>query len=400
MSDKWAKEDSQPKKGDGWLGHGAPIRVRQGHRVRDMEDGAGICSLGSWTPVKRRLPDIGALAEGVASAMKMDEEDWDRNLMAMMAGKQKANPFSSEEVSRGKAFLKAWLTEQGHPPAAAAGDILQGPDLRLLQAFLRRCEDLDAEALDAFCRGVRLGYKAQMPRTLAVFNAKAKWRLKYEPGDSPADPWAPNYKTARENAAFLRGKINEDLASVRMIKMTHKEAKDKYGERLLLGAMGVVEEGADKFRLIHDGSHHTLINHRIRARDHIPGPLVGDIAAMMKDAEDAEHKTLGLVWDFTSAHRVIAVHPEDWGLQACTLADLRGIDPEDDVEVYLNTVGTFGFSTAGHWWGRLAAMLIRAGHYFLGHSLACRAMIFADDGKALLPLQHFRRFAKPCLLST
>lgn len=171
-----------------------------------MEDGAGICSPGRWTPFKRGLPDIGALAEGVTSAMKMDEEVWGRNLMAMMAGKQKTNPFSPEEVSRGKAFLKAWLTEQGHPPAVAAGDIPQGPDPRLLQAFLRRCEDPDAEALDAFCRGVRLGYKAKMPRTPAVFNAKAKSRLKYEPGDSPADPWAPNYKTARENAAFLRAR--------------------------------------------------------------------------------------------------------------------------------------------------------------------------------------------------
>ena len=38
--------------------------------------------------------------------------------------------------------------------------------------------------------------------------------------------------------------------------------------------MGVIEEGTDKFRLIHSGTHHTLINNRIRARDHIPGLLV------------------------------------------------------------------------------------------------------------------------------
>ena len=155
--------------------------------------------------------------------------------MAMMAGKQNGNPFSPDEISRGKEFLKEWLTKQGHPPAAAADDVPQGPDVRLLQAFLRRCEDPDAEALDAFCRGVRLGYRAQMPRTPAVFNAKAKWRLKYELGDTPADAWAPNYKTAREKASFLRSKIQEDLTSGRMIKMSHKEAKDKYGERLFLG---------------------------------------------------------------------------------------------------------------------------------------------------------------------
>ena len=106
-----------------------------------------------------------------------------------------------------------------------------------------------------------------------------------------------------------------------------------------------MEEGSDKFRLIHDGSHHTLINHRIRARDHVPGPLVGDVAALMQDAEDHADKSLGLVWDFTSAHRIVAVHEDDWGLQACTLADLRGREIGEDTDVYLNTVGTFGFST-------------------------------------------------------
>ena len=128
----------------------------------------------------------------------------------------------------------------------------------------------------------------------------------------------------------------------------------------------------------------------IRARGHIPGPLIGDIAAIMKDAEEDSERSLGLVWDFTAAHRVVAVHRSGWGLQACTLADLRGKTPSDEDDLYLNTVGTFGFSTAEHWWGRLAAALMRAGHYFLGHELSCRLMLFADDGLALPPLAHFR----------
>ena len=72
-----------------------------------------------------------------------------------------------------------------------------------------------------------------------------------------------------------------------------------------------MEEGSDKFRLIHDGSHHTLVNHMIRARDHIPGPLVGDIAALMSDAEEDGERPLGIVWGFTAAHRVVAVHKSD-----------------------------------------------------------------------------------------
>ena len=122
-------------------------------------------------------------------------------------------------------------------------------------------------------------------------------------------------------------------------------------------------------------------------------PWWGDIAAVLKDAEDGQEKLLGLVWGFGSAHRMVAVHPSDWGLQACTLADLRGKEPGDDVEVFVNTVGAFGFSTAGHWWGRLAAMLIRLAHYALGRELAGRILIFADDGLALFPASTFRRSA-------
>lgn len=136
-----------------------------------------------------------------------------------------------------------------------------------------------------------------------------------------------------------------------------------------------------------------MVNHRIRPRGHVPGPLVGDIAAVLKDAEECEERLLGLVWDFVSAHRIVAVHPSDWGLQACTLADRRGKELGGDVEVFVNTVGTFGFSTAGHWWGRLAAMLIRLAHYAWGRELAGRIMIFADDGLALFPASTFRRSA-------
>lgn len=59
--------------------------------------------------------------------------------------------------------------------------------------------------------------------------------------------------------------------------------------------------------------------------------------------------------------------------------------------MFLNTVGTSGFSTAGHWWGRSAAMVRRATHYLFGHRLVCRLMLFTDGGKALCPLAQFRK---------
>jgi hypothetical protein len=64
----------------------------------------------------------------------------------------------------------------------------------------------------------------------------------------------------------------------------------------------------------------------------------------------------------------------------------------------VNTVGTFGFSSAGYWWGRLAAMVVRGSHYLLSYLLMTWMLLFADDGKVLMPISKFRKIA-PALFS-
>lgn len=309
----------------------------------------------------------------------------------MMTGKLQEDPYTAEHRTTGANYLDAWVRQKGFHPTPTKEDLRQRPRIRLLQAFLRACGDPDAEALDTYATGVRLGYMQRMPRTPAVFTAKAKWRLKYEAHEAAAEDWTPNYKSARERLGFLEAKVKEDVAAGRMITTTVGAARKKNGERFLVGAISVIEEGREKFRLVHDGTHKTFINNRIRARDHIPGPLVGDMAKDLQETDDEGMLHIGVVWDFASAHRVCQVHPSEWGSKACTPADLRGSTPSDGVAPYLNTVGTFGFSTAGHWWGRLAAMLTRACRYFLGVHYKVRMMIFADDGKTSIPLNLYRR---------
>ena len=84
------------------------------------------------------------------------------------AGRMPESPFTSTELEKGQAFLEKWAAVQGHQPTPDADDIEQAPRLRLMQALLRGCRDPDAEALDAYCGGVRLGYLQRMPRTPAV----------------------------------------------------------------------------------------------------------------------------------------------------------------------------------------------------------------------------------------
>ena len=93
----------------------------------------------------------------------------------------------------------------------------------------------------------------------------------------------------------------EDSEPGRMFQTPYAEAKQQYGQRLLFVPVAVVEEGAQKLRLLHDGSHHTPANHKIRARAHIPGPVVGDIAAALRDSEKRQEKNIGPAWDFAVA---------------------------------------------------------------------------------------------------
>ena len=39
-------------------------------------------------------------------------------------------------------------------------------------------------------------------------------------------------------------------------------------------------------------------------------------------------------------------------------------------EMYINKVGTFGVASAGYWWGRARAAVMRLGHYFVGYENA------------------------------
>jgi hypothetical protein len=78
-----------------------------------------------------------------------------------------------------------------------------------------------------------------------------------------------------------------------------------------------------------------------------------------------------LTADIEDAHRMIAVCPSDWPLQACQV--------RPGGKVYLNTRGTFGISSAAYWWGRLGAAALRLMLYILGDELPAWLFLFADD---------------------
>ena len=319
VSEEWRRQ-GPPVRGAGWWGKGAPIQVQAGYKIRAMEDGLGICSPGRWAPEKRNLPDLGDFSSKFLEAISINKEEWVNVVLKMLVGKTEAMPFTKEQIEKGKQFIRGWLAQVGCPEKRGKRDRPQDQEIRMLQALLKACADPDAPALDSYAVGVRLGHSMRMPRTPAVFEQKTRWRLDYETEEEQTLEWAKKYRTAREKQELLEEKIEKVVQPGRLRRMSMKGAKSKYGDRLRVGALGLVEEGADKFRLIHDGTRKVGVNLRIRARDHIPSPLVSDISAEMAEVKDRRLPHIALVWDFESAHRIVQVAEEDWGLQACTPA--------------------------------------------------------------------------------
>ena len=78
----------------------------------------------------------------------------------------------------------------------------------------------------------------------------------------------------------------------------------------------------------------------------------------------------------------MAVHPSDWGLQACQVVQ--------GGEVFVHKRGTFGIASAAYWWGRLAACIVRFTLLVAGGSeWPVWILLYADD---LLIVAEGRRF--------
>ena len=51
-------------------------------------------------------------------------------------------------------------------------------------------------------------------------------------------------------------------------------------------------------------------------------------------------------------------------------------------EIWVNTVGTFGVGSAGYWWGRAGALLVRLWQFDAPSQIrALWVLLYADDGK-------------------
>ena len=182
---------------------------------------------------------------------------------------------------------------------------------------------------------------------------------------------------------FVREHFEQECGEGLMEKLTLEEAKKRFGDKIAISSLAVPleENHSGKLRVIHDATHGTKINNRIRCRDKVRSPSAREKQYILAYYKRKKAILFSLVGDISKAHRRFLRAPVERGLLSCRILD-------GDRHLYVNNAGTFGVGCASHCWGRIAGSCIRLMHEMLGPEMRVELLIFADDLEALagLPL--------------
>ena len=361
-------------------GNGPPLTATWSGKTRELHDGAGLCSPGRWLPQNRKSCKW-SQATPLASKLSLllVEALGDPALVCfkLACGKCSESPFSPDIIQQGRRLLAESVALQS---TFSVDELLQVQEfqpflLRLIGESLRLMEDPDwrvyfKSGREHFWDGVSVGPGAKMPRTPAVFERKVKYR-KYDESEFSSD--MQNYKSAAgpEMAKVLEEQFAEEEKLGMMFRISLSEAQLQYAN-LRIAAQGAIEKSDDSWRVLHDATHGVRLNNDTTIRDQIRMPSAGDQKTVMKEsAAHDEGVHFSLQYDVKKAHRRFRHRRSEWGLLGC-----RSDDKTE--HLWLNRVGTFGFTCASYWWGRLAAGVARFVLRFFGHHWVFQ-LIFADD---------------------
>ena len=334
-------------------GHlGQPLVCRHDTGKRVFVDGFGLCSPGRWPPGQRgqlNSWEESLHAERMQRILRnfvlAELPDIRKSAFLLAAGRLESSPFTQSALDRLRGELAGTLPD----PALA----LRVPDrqpflLYMLAQSLRILGDPDWEILiqgtECFAEGVPLGDEEPLPRTPQVFARREKFR---KLDASPFQAIMDNYTSAELSSEQLEEHFRADEQKGRMLPTTEGAVAQEYGPgQLLVAAMGAVEKPNGDIRPLHDGTHGVNLNNRIRILDKLETPGPDEVLEMVSLARDSGEAVFAISADISQAHRQVKVRRKDWPKMGCRSSSTSRT-------VWLNTVGTFGISSAAYWWSRL-----------------------------------------------
>ena len=228
-----------------------------------------------------------------------------------------------------------------------------------------------------YVTGVNLGVLDRLPRTPAVFERKLKNRVYDDPWDGHAAS-KENYRSVKGRVEEIRKQFYEEKAAYgcngsMMFDVTDDELANCCGctpDDIHTAALGALEKGDTTFRVLFDATHGVKANPRTKPRDQLRCPAIREARVEMAYFRDKKAKVFSLAGDVSKAHRRLRIVPRDWLFQACKLPLA-----EEESQIWVNVVGTFGQASISYWYGRLQAAIFRLtislvlDHWFSSSSL-------------------------------
>ena len=368
--------------GAGWTGTGKPVQIGVHYTVRDFSDGQSLASPGRWPPATRQYPCSDTWTS-VSELVRRFSEHYGTTqlLMDLALGRVEKCPFPCESVRELKGEIIGLLSSRGLKLNRASGDRNELPiDFRFLAFLLRASEDPDTQ-LGNFAQDVKVGPGTRMPRNPALYKPKRKWRLEQQRNpqnwllEDEAQAGSPLRHASLVGFADKVEAVLEDQAGRgQVLKFTEAEARARF-PNLVVASLGAQRKdkpnGVVSARVLFDGTYGMAVNTHTRIRNQEQPPIATDLKRAMREKAELGQPTFALTADVSEAHRQVPVHPSDWHFLGCQVTKSS--------TVYVNTVGTFGITSASYYWNRVGAAVGRISQYLVGRSAATWHMLVADD---------------------
>eukprot|EP00435_Cladocopium_sp_Y103_P068936 s20_g32.t1 len=347
-------------------GIGEPRQCQQPGKERQFHDGAGLSSMGRWDVEQRVWSDGPFWRELRERTMQLilqhlpDERALDRTCFEM-AVKGEAGCGLVQDEGLKDSIRRLWIdllkkhgsTQEGLEYKAEGQPFY----LRLMKELLAFGDDCDRDFLLQGETGFPVGVLTPLPRTPHVYEEQTSWKLEDDPY-MREEVWRSNYQSVEQHVDFVRQHFAEECDEGLMECLTLEEARARFR------------------RIIHDATHGTKVNNRIRCRDKVRSPSAREKQYLLAYFQKRRKSVFSLVGDISKAHRRFLHAPGERGLLACRVL------PSDDF-IFINRVGTFGVACASYWWSRIAGCGVRLVHELLGPSMPIELLIFADDVESI-----------------
>ena len=311
-------------------GVGNPRLCRVPGKTKEFHDGAGLTSPGRWDveqliwcegdwveELRRNIFSV--IVEGCGGLHKLDKACFE---MAIK-GEQGCSLVKDENI-RYK-LIETMKTSLGKKDWELT-DIEKISDgqpfrLRLMQSLLQELGDADHKFLLDGEEGYPVGVINPLPRTPHMYEEQTSWKLEEDPYMRD-EIWRENYDTVGEHEEFVREHFAAECEEGLMEKLDIGEARKIYGDKIAISSLSVLveETHGNKKRIIHDATHGTKVNNRIKCRDKQRSPGAREKLYLLDYYKRRKKVVFSLVGDISKAHRRFLHHPSERGLLACRVS--------------------------------------------------------------------------------